>query len=188
MSTEGGNGSEDGCEALEALVPLVYSELKTLARRQLRGRHDTLFTTELVHEAYLKLAGHSSGAGRDRAHFYSLVVRTMKQVLVDHARKRAAQKRGGGRPVLRIRAADAEFTLDAEELLALDAALDRLKSLNERLRQLVDLRFFAGLDEKVIADMLGVSVRTVQRDWVKARLILHRELHSEEESLRVGHR
>jgi RNA polymerase sigma factor (TIGR02999 family) len=167
-------------EALRELVSLVYDELKRLARLQLHGHYNTLSTTDLVHEAWLKLAAHGAPTGRDRAHFYSIVVRTMRQVLVDHARRRSAMKRGGYQPIL-ITGGDTHFELRAEDLLALETALEHLAAVDERLRTIVELRFYAGLDEKTIAEILDVSVRTVERDWVKARLFLHREIYPDGE-------
>ena len=161
---------------LDQLIPIVYDELKRIARRQLRGRRDILYTTELVHEAYLKLSGHDSAVGRDRAHFYSIVVRAMRQVLVDHARKRAARKRGGDEPIL-VTSREPGLEMRLDQLIELDDALERLNAVNPRLRQLVELRFFGGLSESDIINLLGVSARTVERDWVKARLFLHRELY-----------
>ena len=163
----------------DAVVSLVYAELKRIARRQIKGRHETLFTTDLVHETYVKLAGHESALGRDRAHFYAIAVRAMRQVLVSHARKRAAQKRGGAGRSLLLTARNIDLQLNLDDMLALDAALDRLDEVNERWRRVVELRFFGGLSEQEVAELLDVSARTVERDWVAARLYLHRELYPE---------
>jgi len=164
----------------DALYPVVYDELKRIAHRHLSlDGGATLRTTELVHEAFLKLA--PGEAGWDgRAHFYGAASRAMRQVLVDFARRRQAAKRGGDwRPVsLRDAERDSETSLELEldGLLDLDAALDRLDAVDPRLRQVVELRFFGGLSEEDVAALLGVSPRTVERDWIKARLFLLREL------------
>jgi len=158
---------------------LVYEELKRIARRHLRANAwPTLSTTELVHEAYLKL-GHGPASGWDgRAHFFGAASRAMREVLVDFARRRKAAKRGGA--MQRVSLGEAEGTLDMQidEILALDSALDRLDTVNERLRQVVELRFFGGLGQEEVAEMLGVTTRTVERDWLKARLFLLRELET----------
>jgi RNA polymerase sigma factor (TIGR02999 family) len=145
------------------LYAVVYEELKRIAHRHLHdvGGSDTLSTTELVHEAYLKLS-HSPGQWDNRAHFFGAASRAMRQVLVDFARKRQAGKRGGQSDIV---------TLESS-----DAALDRLNEVDERLRQVVELRFFAGLSPSEIADIFGVTARTVERDWIKARLFLLQEL------------
>jgi RNA polymerase sigma factor (TIGR02999 family) len=157
---------------------LVYEELKRIARHQLRlNSKATLSTTELVHEAFLKL-GHGPTSGWDgRSHFFGAAARAMREVLVDFARRRKAAKRGGG-DLERVSLGDAEGTLDMQldEILALDAALDQLNSVNERLRQIVELRFFGGLGQEEVAAILGVTTRTVERNWLKARLFLLREL------------
>jgi RNA polymerase sigma factor (TIGR02999 family) len=162
--------------ALDRVVPLVYDDLRRLARRHLAREHGarTLRPTDLVHEAYLKLAGGEMGAA-DRAHFLAIAAHAMRQVLVDQARSRNAAKRGVGwnRATLtdNIRAADFE----PDELIALDAAMERLEP---RQRQVVEFRFFGGMEESEIAEVLGVSDRTVRRDWVKARAWLYRALYA----------
>lgn len=162
--------------AAERLFPLVYEELRRMARRQLAREHgpQTLNPTDLVHEAYFKLAGRVPDAG-DRAHFLAIAARAMRQVLVDRARQRRAQKRGGGAAVVTLSEAHGgPGDLDAADLLALDAALEHL---DPRQRQVVEYRFFGGLEEREIAELLQVTTRTVQRDWVKARAWLYRELY-----------
>jgi len=163
----------------DTLYPLVYDELKRLARRQRRGvgAGNTLCTTELVHEAFFKLAGPSGNASWDgRAHFFGAASRAMRQVLVDFARKRMANKRGGDVKMVSLSEASAAIELQIEEILELDAALDKLNAVDERLRLIVELRFFGGLPEDEIARVLEVSTRTVGRDWLKAKLFLLREL------------
>ena len=171
--------------ALDRLLPLVYDELRAIARRELRRRQPggTLDTTALVHEAYLKLVDRSCVRPADRAHFLGIAARAMRQVLVDHARRHAAAKRGGdvARVTFDEGAVAGPLAADerADALLALDEALTRLAALSERLGRVVECRFFGGLSEQETADALGVTTRTVRRDWVKARAWLHRELHGE---------
>lgn len=161
----------------DEMYAVVYEELKRIARHQLRlNAKATLSTTELVHEAFLKL-GHGPSSGWDgRAHFFGAAARAMREVLVDFARRRKAAKRGGD--LERVSLGDAEGALDTQldEILALDAALDQLNAVNERLRQIVELRFFGGLGQEEVAEILGVTTRTVERNWLKARLFLLREL------------
>ena len=165
------------------LYAVVYEELKRIAHRHLReaGASDTLSTTELVHEAYLKLSPAAEGQWENRAHFFGAASRAMRQVLVDFARKRQAIKRGGMQERVTLQSSHAalELELELDQILALDAALDRLNAVDERLRKVVELRFFAGLSGTEIAELLGVTPRTVERDWVKARLFLLHELDSE---------
>ncbi len=164
-------------EALQRILPLVYDHLRRLARDQLGREYGerTLNATALVHEAYLKLAGSRSLAARDRAHFLAIASRAMRQVLVDHARERKAAKRGGGhweRTTLTDAAWAGEFHPD--EVLILEEAM---LELDPRQRQVVELRFFGGMDEREIAEVLGISERTVHRDWVKARAWLYRRFY-----------
>lgn len=166
-------------EAAEDLFPKVYRELREIADRLLRREAvgHTLQPTALVHEAWFKLAGPSAPAPVDRAHFLALAARAMRQVLVDHARRRHATKRGGPR-VADLAIADDRLglVLPLDDLIALDDALTRLAANDERLARVVELRFFAGLSEDEVAGVLGVTTRTVQRDWVRARAWLHAEL------------
>lgn len=163
-------------EAFDRLLPLVYSSLKEVSRRELRRRSGaTLSTTELVHEAYFKLVRTAEPEWEEREHFLAVAARAMRQVLVDDARRRSAQKREGRHVTLTAR--HVRFEVRFDEILALDEALDRLDALSERLRVVVELRFFGGMQEREIAQLLGVSARTVERDWAKARLFLHRELY-----------
>lgn len=168
--------------AFDRLLPLVYDRLKQIARRQLRRRGFglTLSTTELVHETYLKMVPQVPAEWEDRAHFFGVAARAMRQVLVDHARKKNAQKRGGTWQRITLTGQHLAFELRIDELLALDQALDKLDALNERLRKVVELRFFGGMTEKEVAEVLDVSTRTVQRDWTKAKLFLHRELYPDD--------
>jgi RNA polymerase sigma factor (TIGR02999 family) len=161
----------------ETLFPLVYEELKRIARRHRRdvGAGSTMCTTEVVHEAFLKLAGPDS-SWEGRAHFFGAASRAMRQVLVDFARKRQAIKRGGDVEMVSLSNAADSIALELDEILELDAALNKLDLANPRLRQIVELRYFGGLPEAEIAELLGISVRTVARDWTKARLFLLREM------------
>jgi RNA polymerase sigma factor (TIGR02999 family) len=163
-------------DALDRIVPLVYDELRRMAARQLRRERagHTLHATALVHEAYLKLAGSGTVEAVDRGHFMAIAARAMRQVLVDHARRRNAEKRGGDWEQTTLSDGDKPLEFQPEELLALDRALDEL---DERQRQVVECRFFAGMEEEEIAVALGVSARTVRRDWVKARAWLYRSLY-----------
>ncbi len=164
-------------QALASLFTLVYDELRREAhrRRAYLRSGETLSTTALVHETYLKLVGAGRQDCRDRTHFFALAARVMRQILIDDARRRLAEKRGGGeRPSLD--AAEVGFDARAEELLALDEALTRLSSLDERLGHLVELRFYVGLSVEETAEILQLSPRTVKRDWRKARAFLHRSL------------
>lgn len=159
-----------GDPAVDALVPLVYQELKSLARRQLaRGaRHATLSTTVLVHEAYTRIAaGGHAVAGRE--HLMALCARTMRHVVIDHSRERLAAKRGGGVANVALDGEDAIDFGDPAAIVALDDALARLEALDARLVRLIELRVFAGLEPAEIATLLDVNVRTVQRDWLRAR-------------------
>jgi RNA polymerase sigma factor (TIGR02999 family) len=153
------------------LVPRVYTELRRLAAAQLRreAQGHTLTPTALVHEAYLKLTPASAAGARDRAHFLAIASRAMRQVLVDHARGRNAGKRGGGWARVTLAGGEAALATrdpDPAELLALD---DALATLEPRQRQVVECRVFGGMTEAEIALALGVTERTVRRDWVKAR-------------------
>ena len=161
--------------ALDAIFPRVYDELRQLAHRQL-GRHGeagTVTTTALVHEAYLKLSRGREPEWQDRGHFFALAARAMRFILVDRARGRLAAKRDGGHPVT-LDDAHADANEAPEQLLAIHEALERLEQVSPRLAEVVHLRFFAGLGHEEIADLKGVSVPTVKRDWARARTWLHR--------------
>jgi RNA polymerase sigma factor (TIGR02999 family) len=162
-------------QAEASVVSLVYDDLHRVAERLLARelRNHTLQTTDLVHEAYLRLAGAAAGA-ENRAHFLGIAARAMRQVLVDRARKRNAAKREGVE--VRITGADPAVSVDFVEMIALDDALARLAERNARSARVVELRYFGGLTEAEIAATLGVTERTVQRDWVTARAWLHKEM------------
>jgi RNA polymerase sigma factor (TIGR02999 family) len=165
--------------AFDRLMPLVYTELKQVAGRQLRREYagQGPRTTALVHELYLKLVAQAEIDWHGRAHFFTIAAQAMRQILVDHARKRQAKKRGGDwqRTTLvdNLLASEAAW----EDVIALDEALDRLDAVDPRMRKVVEYRFFGGMTEKEIADVLDVSTRTVQRDWVKARAWLYDKLY-----------
>jgi RNA polymerase sigma-70 factor, ECF subfamily len=165
------------------LVPLVYDELRGLAHRQLEREHgpQTLQTTALVHEAYLRLAGDDQVFGRGRAYFFAAAARAMRQVLVDRARRRMATKRGGGGERVTLRDDVAAVDAYAVELLDLDRALQRLGERSPRQARVVEFRFFAGMTVEETAELLGVSRRTVESDWAMARAWLYDVLGREHE-------
>lgn len=168
--------------AFDALFPLVYGELHRAAELLLNreGAAHTLQPTALVHEVYLKLARGAAPVASDRPHLIALVARAMRQVLVDHARRRHAAKRGQGEVFVTLgdHADAAAPGADADTLLALDDALAELAAMDARLAKVVELRFFGGLTEDETAAALEVTTRTVQRDWVKARAWLHARIAS----------
>ena len=165
--------------AFDALVPLVYADLRRLARAQRRrvsAAGNTLDTTGLVHEAYARLVDAARVNWHDRGHFLAVAAKVMRHILVDYARARGRLKRGGDRQVETLEEDMLAVARDAERLLDIDRALERLVHVDPRLVRLVECRFFAGLSERETADALGLSVRTVQRDWLRARAVLRREL------------
>jgi RNA polymerase sigma-70 factor, ECF subfamily len=162
--------------AMEKVLALIYEDLRLMARRQLRREYQerTLDPTALVHEAYLKMVRGASVDAKDRAHLLALAAHAMRQVLVDHARRRNAAKREDAWKAVTLTDAGPANAVNAEELIALDDALERLEP---RQRQIVECRFFAGMDDAEIAAVLGVTDRTVRREWVKARAWLNRALY-----------
>ena len=170
-----------GKPATDALFREVYAELKRLAQGVRAGRvGETLCTTALVHEAYLKLAGANRIEWQGRIHFLGVAARAMRQVLVDAARHHGREKRGGGAWAVTFEESDHEMPMRPTELLALDAALERLGALDERQVRVVEFRFFAGLTVEETAAVLGVSVPTVHRDWRAARAWLRHEMRTHE--------
>jgi len=157
--------------AFDRLVPLVYDDLRRIARRQLRAnRGHTLDTTLLVHEAYLKIVGQTRMEARDRGHFLAICARAMRQFIVSHARMRQADKRGGPQPVaLDLDDTQLPIEAQADQLVLVDQALDRLAGISERLVRVFECRYFAGLSETETAEALEMPLRTVQRDWMRAR-------------------
>ncbi|MBC7910218.1 MAG: sigma-70 family RNA polymerase sigma factor [Pyrinomonadaceae bacterium] len=170
--------SEGDHEAPARLMPFVYNELRRLARSYLHreGAAHTLQPTALVHEAYLRLVDQTRISWQNRAHFYGIAASMMRRVLVDHARARSAGKRGGA--AIRLSTDDVQIPLEdrAADLVALDEALEELAKFDERKSKIVELRFFGGLTDEEIAEVLSISTRTVLRDWKTARLWLYREL------------
>lgn len=168
--------------ALDRLLPLVYDELRALAGAQLRHERTghTLGATALVHEAYLRLAERDRLAARDRSHFFALAAQSMRRVLIDHARARNRRKRGLGQVALPLEVVEGVVgDQAADELIALDDALDRLARASPRAAQVVERRFFAGLTLEETAESLGTSLKTVQRDWLVARAWLKKEVAGE---------
>ncbi len=165
-------------EAFETLVGVMYDELRLLARRNLRqkGGSLTLNTSGLVHEAYLKLADHSRLGLENRGHFLAVYSKVMRNILIDMARSRAAVKRGGNLSSVPLDDNHLQIDAQAHELLALNDALTRLTDLDERLGQTVECRFFAGLTEAETAEAMGISDRTVRRNWTKAKTLLQQYL------------
>lgn len=169
--------------AFDRIVELVYDDLREIAHRHLLSERPdhTLSTTALVHEAYVQISSRTGPAWRGRAQFFALLSKVMRHVLIDHARRRKAAKRGGNDvrvPLDESRAGDAA---ELFELLAVNEALERLEAHDERLARVVECRFFGGLPEAEIAEALGVSTRTVERSWTRARAYLHAALSREAE-------
>lgn len=169
--------------ALDRLFPLVYRELRDRAHGQLarRSTGQTLSTTALVHEAYLKLVGSDHKSYNDRVHFLAVASRAMRQILVDYARQATAAKRGGGGLAVDLDPDKMADPARAEELIALDDALEELERLDDRLARTVELRFFGGLSVEEAAEVLDVSPRTVKRDWRKARAFLYKTIRGADE-------
>jgi RNA polymerase sigma factor (TIGR02999 family) len=165
-------------DAHDRLVPLVYRELRRIAGTHLRRESAThsLQPTALVHEAYMRLIDITQIEWQDRAHFFSVASTLMRRILVDHARANRARKRGGGEDTLCLNEALLPSPGRAPEILALDDALNELANLDERQAKIVEMRFFAGMTEEETGDVLGISVRTVKRDWRVAKAWLYKEL------------
>lgn len=164
--------------AVESVFPLVYDELRRLAHRHLlrepSGR--TLGTTELVHEAYLRLIDQTRVQWTGRAHFMAIAATAMRRILVDRARARRSLKRGGSLAPVPLDSLDVSTDERADLLVALDESLDRLRELDERRARVVECRFFGGMSEEETAEAIGIGLRTVKRDWAKAKGWLYREL------------
>lgn len=168
-------------DAYKKLFELVYDELRRIANTQLNYEYSdhTFSKTELVHEAYLKLIDQSKVDFNDRTHFYAIAARSMRQLLVDYARKKRADKRGGGQKPLPLDENIFHLRKHAEDIIELDEHLEQLSQLDERLGQIVELRFFAGMSIDETAKMLDLSASTVNRDWAKARGWLYQRLKSD---------
>ena len=164
--------------ALDALVPVVYKELRRLAHFELRKErpNHTLQSTALVHEAYFRLVGQDLPQWESRSHFFAIAAQLMRQILVDHARRRHASKRGSGVCMLTLDDAVALPQRKDVDIVAIDDALNTLAEVDPRQSRIVELRFFAGLSLKEISDVMGIATATVQRDWTAARAWLHREI------------
>ena len=162
----------------EQLLPLIYQELRQLAAARMahESPDHTLQATALVHEAYLRLVDQTRAVWEDRNHFLAVCAVAMRQIVISDARRRAAAKRGGGEKQVTLDEGQLSGDRDAEWLLSLDRALDRLGARNERLARVVECRYFAGLTEEETAEALGASLRTVQRDWMRARAWLREDL------------
>ncbi len=171
-------------EALEELVPVVYQELRRLAHRYMAGerRELTLETTALVNEAYLRLVDSPRVQWQNRAHFFAVSAQLMRRILVDFARTRGAQKRGGGAQQVTLKDAMIAPPKKGEDLVALDQALKALEAVEPRRSRVVELRYFGGLSVKETAEVLKVSADTVMRDWKLAKIWLLQELSGEESS------
>jgi RNA polymerase sigma-70 factor, ECF subfamily len=176
-------------EAEAALMQSLYRQLHQLARRQMRGerRHLTLQPTALVNEAYLRLMRGSDGGWTDRVHFFAMAATQMRRIIIDHARKRATDKRGGGVAFEELRDYDVATEHSPETLLAVDQALAELAAESPRQAHIVELRFFGGLTEEEIAIALELSSRTVKREWVKAKAFLYTRLKTSPAPARGGH-
>lgn len=170
--------NNEDCGAPERLMPLVYDELRQLARRYLqRERADhTLQATGLVHEAYLRLVDETAATWQNRAHFFGVAAQLMRRILVDHARRHRAEKRGGAWDKIALDEALTPAPTPAVDLVALDDALNDLVTFDPRQSRIVELRFFGGLTNEEIGEVLGVSPRTVKREWRMAKAWLRREI------------
>ena len=165
-------------DAVDRLLPLIYDELKLLARAQLRGQTpgDTLNTTGLVHEAYMRLAGAESPGSRSRVQFFALAATAMRSVIVDHARKRNAEKRGGGRRRVPLDNAVDVIERQGVDVLALHEALTNLAQIDERKARVVELRYFVGMSVEETAHVLDISAPTAKREWRAAKAWLKQML------------
>jgi RNA polymerase sigma-70 factor (ECF subfamily) len=171
---------DDGAAA--KLMPLVYSELRRVAARHMRQEQpgNTLQPTALVHEAYIKLLGQKNVRWEGRTHFFGVASHAMREILVEHARKRKAEKRGGSQKKVYVSdVVEPASPKRGVDLLALDEALNRLEKLDARQVKIVELRYFAGLSVEETSEVLEVSPRTVKRDWSSARVWLHREIRAQ---------
>jgi RNA polymerase sigma factor (TIGR02999 family) len=165
--------------ALAELTPLIYEELRRLAHHQMAGQRPghTLQTTALVNEAYLRLADQTNPSWQNRAHFFAVAARAMRQILVDYARSQQSQKRGGGALKVELDEAALVSPTEAKEIIDLHEALERLATLDSRKAQVVELKYFGGLNYDEMAEVLKISRVTVRRDWEFAKVWLYTELH-----------
>jgi len=169
-------------EAYNQLYPLIYDKLKQIAQHQINRDNNlnTLSKTELVHEVYVKMVDQKHIDYQNRAHFFSIAARSMRQILVDYARKKLSQKAGGNFSRINMDTENLQSSDDPERILALNEMLIKLKELNERLCTVVELRFFVGLNISETAEILNISTATANRDWLKARVWLYRQLSNPE--------
>jgi len=174
------NWSQGDPTALEKLIPLVYKELRHLAHRYMEGQrpNHTLQTTALVNEAYLRLADQTNPNFTNRSHFFAVAAKAMRQILVDYAKAQQSQKRGEGASKVELNEAALISPEQTSAILDVDEALEKLAVLDSRKAHVVELRYFGGLNQDEIAEVLKISVVTVRRDWVFARAWLYTELHS----------
>jgi RNA polymerase sigma factor (TIGR02999 family) len=165
-------------EAFDRLVPLVYDDLRRIAHGRLAAERSghTLNTTAVVHEAYVQLVNQATATWRDRAHFFAVAARVIRHVLIDYARARGAEKRGGGALHIPLREERDGRAPDTVELLALEEALTALARRDARLERMVECRFFGGMTMRDTAEALGVSLRTAERDWTRAKAYLYQAL------------
>lgn len=173
--------SDGSSDAFDRLVGVVYEDLSRIAHRQLGGERPghTLNTQALVHESYVNLADRPGDSWRNRAQFFAVASRAMRRILIDHARRRRAQRRGGDAERVTWTDGHGAVERDLDELLTLDEALTRLSERDQRMGRIVECRFFGGMTVEETAEALGTSVRTVERDWTRARAYLYRELKGE---------
>lgn len=165
-------------ESYDVLFSVVYDRLKNIARHHLNKEYNnhTLSKTSLVHEVYMKLIDQSEIEWQNRAHFYGIASRCMRQILVDYARKTKAVKRGGDYDHISIDSDEIDLVQHAEELIEMNDLIDKLSEFDERKSRVVEMRFFGDMTIREISEILGVSTRTIDRDWLKARTWLHKEL------------
>jgi len=177
LLTRWSNGDD---AALAELTPLVYEELRHLAHRQMRAERSdhTLQTTALVNEAYLRLADQTNQRWQNRAHFFAVAARAMRQILVSYARSQRSQKRGGGALKVELDEAAIVSPEESKEIVELHEALERLAALDSRQARVVELKYFGGLNYDEMAEVLKISRVTVRRDWEFAKVWLYTELHS----------
>lgn len=164
--------------ALDELLPIVYGELRQMAKRQMRKQPagHTLQTTELIHEAYLKLAGKDEQKWKNRAHFFGVAAKAMRHILVDYARSKSREKRGGRQDKVTLTENLNSSKERSEDIVALDDALKKLSEIEERKSQVVELKYFGGMTFDEVARVLNISKKTAQRDWRFARMWLLREI------------
>jgi len=169
--------------ALERLIPIVYADLRRIAGRYMRSENDghTLQATALVHEAFLRLTRERERTWENRAHFFGVSAQIMRNLLVDHARRVSRKKRGGDAVEIQLDVGAELSAVDPEELLALDAALQRLGEVDPRSSRIVELRYFVGLTNEEIAEVIGVSEKTVKREWSTAKAWLRAELRGQKQ-------